>query len=148
MCLEKGQLVQLEEDKIVYKWVVSDEDVIHPVYIPNCKYYNKKKVNVAKVLNCSDYTIVNNHKVDAKKSSFNGGFIVSSGVFHSFKDYKDALFNYPAPIHLFPFKHTKRYSLWKCMIPKESNVVFKGVYDSIYPAFASSHLKFVEEIFN
>lgn len=148
MCLDKGQLTKLGGDKIVYKWVVSDEKGIHPVYVPNYGYYNKKEVNIADINYWQepDYTVVNNHKVVANKSTFNGGFIVSAGVFHSFETYKDAMENCPAPILLYPFNDTKRYSLWKCIIPKDSSVVYKGIYNTIYPAYASSHLKFIEEI--
>lgn len=149
MCLDKGQLVQLEEDKIVYKWVISDENGIHPVYVKNNKCYDKKNVNIATFddnLFKVEYTTINNHQICATKNVFNGGHTVSIGAFHSFENYRDALYNYPAPIHLWPFEDTKKYSLWKCAIPKGSNVVFKGIYDSIYPAYASSHLKFIEEI--
>lgn len=161
MCLEKAKIVTLYEDKIVYKIFIKTEngklmtlyqgkfyelsdEPIHDVLIhdesDNVDVYDDDEKTGARIN-------VNGHIIKAYKTD--EGYKVYAGMFHSFANYEDAVYEANRQDLYWLYGEDVECVVVKCIIPKNAQLVMEGVFQlscefKYCVSYASSDIIFKE----
>lgn len=153
MCLENAKIVTLDEDKVVYKVFIKKNDgTLYTLYqgkkyeLSDGPIHDEFYGNDEKTV---DNIIVNGHIIKAYKTD--EGYKVYAGMFHSFADYGDAVYEADRQDLYWFYGEDSECVVVKCIIPKNTQLVMKGVFQHSCEyryciSYASSDIIFKEII--
>lgn len=163
MCLEKAKIVTLDEDKVVYKvFIKTNDGKLMTLY--QGKFYELSDEPIHDVLihdesdNVYVYVYdddektgyrmnVNGHIIKAYKTD--DGYKVYAGMFHSFANYEDAVYEADRQDLYWFYGEDAECVVVKCIIPKNAQLVMEGVFQhsceiTYCISYASSDIIFKE----
>lgn len=155
MCIiHARQVIYNQSDIVCYKFFIEEDDVVRGLYQPFVFRIGEREEAMLKdVWKCGELMQFNGITVEGE-SSVKCGLRVNSGVFHSFTSYNVAsLFrkDYVCGGHAFLYIDMPIIKCRKCIIPKDSKVIFRGyteMDDFDYESYASSEIIVTNEIVN
>lgn len=153
MCLTHAtQLISVQSDIVCYKFFIEHDDVVRGLFHPFVFHIGEREEAMLRnAWRCDGLMQFNGIAIDGE-SNAEHGLCVNSGVFHSFNSYDDAKAYYKNYIFLgrcFLHLVMPTVKCRKCIIPKDSKVIFRGyteVDDFEYESYASSEIIVTNEI--
>ena len=146
MCLFNPEKIQPEEDIIVYKYLLYNEDDKGNITYVS-PYYKDTVWKEGETLTAEpvDGGLLTKRSIYCTMDMVT---VVEGGVFHSFEKPEDAM-------HHGRFNFIDNTVVGKFVIPKDAKVVFSGVFTlyksdyvngNVYPCYGSTELKFIGEV--